>query len=675
MADVREFLDAAAPGGRRRHRARPGGGRAAARPHPAPAIRSTGSPRASARCWGSWPRGARTRRSRALVVSDGAVEKHVSNIFSKLDLRARRGGPPARARGADVAGGVAMAERVSVRAIWMVVGRDRCRALRRDGHAPRRQRARGRGGDVHAPVRGGRRHHARGARRQRLGADRGRRHRRDLGHRARERRAPGHRPPGSCARARAWVRGGDLPQLPARTSAGSTTRSGCRCRPTSSCRAGGGVDVSTSRGDVDVATDHGDLSIERIEGDAEWRPTTARSRCRSASPPERVDGRQRPRRRRRRPAARRRAVLRRGRHRPRQHRRRGAHRARRRPRRCGVSDHGDVTVRYPVRVAARSRPHQGERRFAPAEEAGSHQRGRRRSPPLSRTPAAPYAEPRRPTAAHDAGSPPPARPVTTPTTIPPKALPCQCSIRPPPTSPAPRGRPSSSARDEGLRRRRHRGAGARRRRASTCPPGRFTAIMGPSGSGKSTLHALPRRARHPHLGPGVHRRRRARHALRQAAHPAAPRPHRLRLPVVQPGARRSTRVENITLPMRARRAASPTGGGSTRGRATVGCGDRLDHRPSELSGGQQQRVAVARALASRPGVVFADEPTGNLDSRSGAEILGFLRRAVDELGQTIVMVTHDPVAAGYADGVAVPGRRPDRRPDGRARPPSACSTA
>ena len=82
---------------------------------------------------------------------------------------------------------------------------------------------------------------------------------------------------------------------------------------------------------------------------------------------------------------------------------------------------------------------------------------------------------------------------------------------------------------------------------------------------------------------------------------------------------------------------------------TVGLGDRLKHRPSELSGGQQQRVAVARALASRPQIVFADEPTGNLDSRAGAEILTFMRKAVDELDQTIVMVTHDPVAASYAD--------------------------
>jgi putative ABC transport system ATP-binding protein len=85
--------------------------------------------------------------------------------------------------------------------------------------------------------------------------------------------------------------------------------------------------------------------------------------------------------------------------------------------------------------------------------------------------------------------------------------------------------------------------------------------------------------------------------------------------------------------------------------ATVRLMDRLDHRPSELSGGQQQRVAVARALVTSPSIVFADEPTGNLDSRSGSEVLGFLRRAVDELHQTVVMVTHDPVAASYADTV------------------------
>src|SRR5947209_3578430 len=84
---------------------------------------------------------------------------------------------------------------------------------------------------------------------------------------------------------------------------------------------------------------------------------------------------------------------------------------------------------------------------------------------------------------------------------------------------------------------------------------------------------------------------------------------------------------------------------------TIGLANRLDHRPSELSGGQQQRVAVGRALASRPEIIFADEPTGNLDSRAGAEILTFMRRAVRELGQTIVMVTHDPVSASYASRV------------------------
>jgi putative ABC transport system ATP-binding protein len=83
----------------------------------------------------------------------------------------------------------------------------------------------------------------------------------------------------------------------------------------------------------------------------------------------------------------------------------------------------------------------------------------------------------------------------------------------------------------------------------------------------------------------------------------------------------------------------------------MGLSDRLEHHPSELSGGQQQRVAVARALATRPQIIFGDEPTGNLDSRSSAEVMTFMRRAVDEMSQTIVIVTHDPRAASYADRI------------------------
>ena len=111
-----------------------------------------------------------------------------------------------------------------------------------------------------------------------------------------------------------------------------------------------------------------------------------------------------------------------------------------------------------------------------------------------------------------------------------------------------------------------------------------------------------------------------------------------------------TALENITLPMDlAGRKADPVWLDLVV--STVGLNERLTHRPSELSGGQQQRVAVARALAGRPDIVFADEPTGNLDSRTGAEILAFMQQAVRDLGQTIVMVTHDPVAASYADRV------------------------
>jgi putative ABC transport system ATP-binding protein len=179
--------------------------------------------------------------------------------------------------------------------------------------------------------------------------------------------------------------------------------------------------------------------------------------------------------------------------------------------------------------------------------------------------------------------------------------------------------------------------------------GVFTAIMGPSGSGKSTLmHCL---AGLDSLSEGavyigdtylaslndkqLTELRRTQVGFIFQAYNLIPTLNAL---------------ENITLPLLL---------GGVKGDqqwidqvvSTVGLQDRLSHRPSELSGGQQQRVAVARALASKPTIVFADEPTGNLDSRTGAEILAFMRRAVRELGQTIVMVTHDPVAASYADRV------------------------
>jgi putative ABC transport system ATP-binding protein len=111
-----------------------------------------------------------------------------------------------------------------------------------------------------------------------------------------------------------------------------------------------------------------------------------------------------------------------------------------------------------------------------------------------------------------------------------------------------------------------------------------------------------------------------------------------------------TAMENITLPMDLA-GKKPDQAWVDQVIKTVGLAERTNHRPSELSGGQQQQVAVARALASRPQIIFADEPTGNVDSTTGAEILGFMRRAVRELGQTIVMVTHDPVAASYSDRV------------------------
>jgi putative ABC transport system ATP-binding protein len=179
--------------------------------------------------------------------------------------------------------------------------------------------------------------------------------------------------------------------------------------------------------------------------------------------------------------------------------------------------------------------------------------------------------------------------------------------------------------------------------------GRFTAIMGPSGSGKSTLlHVLAGLDRptsgEVYLGDTeiTSLRDKRLTTLRRDRIGFIFQSFNL-LPTL-------TAAENIVLPMRiAGRKPDPDWVASIV--ETVGLGGRLEHRPSQLSGGQQQRVAAARALASRPEIVFADEPTGALDSRSGSELLGFLRAAVDELGQTVVMVTHDPKAAAYADRV------------------------
>jgi len=179
---------------------------------------------------------------------------------------------------------------------------------------------------------------------------------------------------------------------------------------------------------------------------------------------------------------------------------------------------------------------------------------------------------------------------------------------------------------------------------ATC---RFTAIMGPSGSGKSTLmHSV---AGLDNLTSGtvligdtdisklndrkLTQLRRDRIGFIFQAFNLVP---------------TLTAAENIALPARLA-GRTPDAEWFDNVVETVGLKNRLKHRPSELSGGQQQRVAVARALASRPEIIFADEPTGNLDSRTGAEILSFMRTAVREFGQTIVMVTHDPIAASYAD--------------------------
>jgi putative ABC transport system ATP-binding protein len=180
-------------------------------------------------------------------------------------------------------------------------------------------------------------------------------------------------------------------------------------------------------------------------------------------------------------------------------------------------------------------------------------------------------------------------------------------------------------------------------------PGEFTAIMGPSGSGKSTLMHILAGLDRPTSGEVVldgtalsglddadlTRLRRDRIGFVFQAFNL--------LPVLD--AR-----ENIVLPLEIA-GRKPDDGWIDTLVDAIGIRDRLTHRPSELSGGQQQRVAIARALASRPAVVFADEPTGNLDSHSSDEVLGLLRRSVDEFGQTVVMVTHEPDAAAHADRI------------------------
>ena len=179
------------------------------------------------------------------------------------------------------------------------------------------------------------------------------------------------------------------------------------------------------------------------------------------------------------------------------------------------------------------------------------------------------------------------------------------------------------------------------------PLGQFTAIMGPSGSGKSTLlHCMAGLDRltsgHVYIGDvdlgslgekELTLLRRDKVGFVFQAYNLIP---------------TLTAAENVTLPLDIA-GRKPDGAWLDTVIDTVGLRDRLTHRPSELSGGQQQRVAAARALVSRPEIVFADEPTGNLDSRAGAELLGFMKRAVQQYGQTIVMVTHDATAAGYAD--------------------------
>ncbi len=179
--------------------------------------------------------------------------------------------------------------------------------------------------------------------------------------------------------------------------------------------------------------------------------------------------------------------------------------------------------------------------------------------------------------------------------------------------------------------------------------GGFTAIMGPSGSGKSTLmHCLAGlddlTSGSAYIGADdvTAMNERARTRLRRERIGFIFQSYNL-IPTL-------TAIENIVLPARlAKRTVEPAWLDTVVGE--VHLENRMKHTPDELSGGQQQRVAVARALVNKPEIIFADEPTGNLDSKASKEILSFLRRAVDEFGQSIVMVSHDPVAASYADRV------------------------
>lgn len=179
--------------------------------------------------------------------------------------------------------------------------------------------------------------------------------------------------------------------------------------------------------------------------------------------------------------------------------------------------------------------------------------------------------------------------------------------------------------------------------------GQFTAIMGPSGSGKSTLMHCLAALDAPTAGEVMvgetqlsRLKDKALTTLRREEVGFVFQAFNL-IPTL-------TAQENILLPL-SLAGRKPDQAWFDTVVDTVGLRDRLKHRPAEMSGGQQQRVACARALVSKPSIVFADEPTGNLDSTSGAEVLSFLRRSVDEFGQTIVMVTHDAVAASYCDRV------------------------